>query len=258
MDDAPVPSGSDSPPDASHRIMAIDPAPSNAERLRQQEVARQQRIAYKRKPRSRAGAVLFALLLFFALGVLGAVLLLRHAGRAGTAGQLASLLISGHESFNTGVPDVVRQIQRLNRLETVSYSVDTVVEGKHTNTVLPDLLFGDRLILVVHGQVVAGVDLSQLRPDAVQVNGRSITLDLPPSQIFMTRIDSGKTRVFARTTGLLTQADPNLESDARHTAENQILQAATNDGIRDAARSNARASMEALLHGLGFQQVTVR
>ena len=237
--------------------MASDPVPSRAERERQEEVARQQRLAYKQRPRSRAGVVLFGLLLFFILGIAGAVALLRHAGTGGVAGQLASLLLGGHESF-TSAPDVVSQIQRLNKLETVSYSVDTVVEGKHTNSVLPDLLFGDRLLLVVHGQVVAGVDLSQLKPESVQVSGHSVTVDLPPSQIFSTRIDNAKTRVFARTTGVLTQADPNLESDTRTTAETQILQSATSDGILDTARTNARSNMESLLRGLGFTQVTVR
>jgi len=237
-------------------IMAIEPLPG--ERERQQEVARQQRIAYKEKPRSRAGAILLGLLLFFALGIAGAVWLLRHAGTNGAAGTIASYLMGNRESFNTSAPDVVSQIQRLNRLETVSYSVDTVVEGKRTNAVLPDLLFGDRLLLVVHGQVVAGVDLSKLKPESVQVNGRSVTIELPASQIFTTKIDSAKTKVFARTTGLLVQADPNLESDTRSTAENQILQAATTDGILDTARSNARGSMESLLRGLGFETVTVR
>jgi hypothetical protein len=236
--------------------MPSDPVPSSAERARQESVARQQRLNYKQKPRSRAGAILFGLLLFFVLGIAGAIALLRHAGTSGIAGQLGSFLLSGHESF-TSAPDVVSQIQRLNKLETVSYSVDTVVEGKHTNTVLPDLLFGDRLLLVVHGQVIAGVDLSLLKPESVHVSGRTVTLDLPPSQIFTTRIDSAKTRVFARTTGVLTQADPNLESDTRTTAETQILQSATTDGILDTARNNARNNMESLLRGLGFTQVTV-
>lgn len=238
--------------------MAPEPTQPGAERDRQYEVARQQRIAaVNARPRSRFGTVFLTILLFFVFGVVGAVMLLRHAGRSGMTGRLASLLLSGQENF-TSAPDVVNQIQRLNRLETVSYSVDTVVEGKHTNTVLPDLLFGDRLLLVVHGQVIAGVDLSQLKPESVQVTGHSVTLELPPSQVFTTRIDSGRTRVFARTTGLLTQADPSLESDTRAVAETQILQAATKDGILDTARGNARNSMESLLRGLGFTQVTVR
>lgn len=228
------------------------------ERERQYEVARQQRIAAKEQPRSRAGAVLVAVLLFFAMGCVTAVWLVRHVGRSGVAGRLADALLSGSTTFNTSAPDVVSQIQRLNRLETVIYSVDTVVEGKKTSAVLPDLLFGDRLLLVVHGQVVAGVDLSQLKPESVTVHGRAVTMDLPASQIFSTRIDEGKSRVFARTTGIFVPADPNLESDTRHTAETQILQAATGDGILDMARSNARSSMESLLRGLGFEQITVR
>jgi len=241
---------------ASYFIMANEPL-VDEERRRQQEVAREQRIAYKEKPKSRVGAVLLGLLIFFVLGCVGAVWLLRHAGNNDAAGKVASYLLGGRDTFNTSAPDVVSQIQRLNRLETVSYSVDTVVEGKHQNAVLPDLLFGDRLILVVHGQVIAGVDLSQLKPDQVKVDGRSVTVDLPPSQIFTSKIDTAKTKVFARTTGLLVQADPSLEMDTQKTAEQQILQAASNDGILDTARANARLGMESLLRGLGFTQVTV-
>ncbi|SDF51308.1 DUF4230 domain-containing protein [Terriglobus roseus] len=236
--------------------MADEPV-VDEERWRQYQVAREQRIAYKEKPRSRVGAVLLGLLIFFVLGGAGAVWLLRHVGNNDAAGKVASYLLGGRETFNTSAPDVVNQIQRLNRLETVSYSVDTVVEGKHQNTVLPDLLFGDRLILVVHGQVIAGVDLSQLKPEQVKVDGRSVTVDLPPSQIFTTKIDTSKTKVFARTTGLLVQADPSLEMNTQKMAETQILQAASNDGILDTARANARLGMESLLRGLGFNQVTV-
>ncbi|MEK6398974.1 MAG: DUF4230 domain-containing protein [Terriglobus sp.] len=237
--------------------MANDPV-LEEERERQRVVAREQRIAYKEKPKSRVGSVLLGLLIFFVLGGAGAVWLLRHVGNNDVAGKVAGYLLGGRETFNATAPDVVNQIQRLNRLETVSYSVDTVVEGKHENTVLPDLLFGDRLILVVHGQVIAGVDLSQLKPEQVKVNGRSVSVDLPPSQIFTSKIDTSKTKVFARTTGLLVQADPNLEIDTQKLAENQILQAASKDGILDTARANARTGMESLLRGLGFDQVTVK
>ncbi len=58
--------------------MAIETLPDD-ERERQHEVARQQRLAYKEKPRSRAGAILLGLLIFFILGSAGAVWLLRHA-----------------------------------------------------------------------------------------------------------------------------------------------------------------------------------
>ena len=239
--------------------MPTERDPLVSERERQHEFSRQQRISSRGdRPQSRAGSILLGLLLFFALGIASVVVVLRSAGQSGIRGRLASVLLRGSTSVNTSAPAVVNRIQQLNRLETVSYSVDTVVEGKHQNAVLPDLLFGDRLLLVVHGRVIAGVDFAQLKPDAVHIDGKSVTLDLPASQVFTTVIDNTKSRVFARSTGVLVPADPNLETDTRRQAENQILQAALSDGILDTARSNARGSLDNLLHGLGFDAVTIR
>ncbi len=228
-------------------------------RAQVEDTARQQRISRNEaRPRSHAGAILLGLLLCFALGLAAMVLALRSAGTSGFAGRFVSSLLGRSTDFNTSAPVVIEQIQKLNRLETVSYSVDTVVEGRHSSPILPDALAGDKLLLIVHGQVFAGVDLGKLRPESVRVQGTSVSVDLPPSQVFSTRIDESKSRVFARETGLLVPTDPNLETDTRRTAEGQVLQSAQADGILDTARSNARSSIESLLRGLGFTQVTVR
>jgi hypothetical protein len=65
------------------------------------------------------------------------------------------------------------------------------------------------------GEVVARIDFSNLKPDDVTVNGKEIHLHLPQSQLFRTRLDSEKTRVYSRQTGLLVPTDPNLETQAR-------------------------------------------
>ena len=36
-------------------------------------------------------------------------------------------------------------------------------------TNLPDALAGDKLLMIVHGQTIAGIDLSQLKPDSVEM-----------------------------------------------------------------------------------------
>ena len=69
----------------------------------------------------------------------------------------------------------------------------------------------------------------------------------------MTTLDNQHTRVYARTTGLLVPADQNLESDTRAKAQDQLQQAALSDGILDAARKNARATVTTLLYSLGFR-----
>ena len=203
-----------------------------------------------------------ALLAVFCL-VLGALVLgvFIHGARSGWPGKLASA-IAGRSLSVVSAPDVIDRIQRLNRLETVKYSLDTVIEGVESSPVLPDALAGDKLLMIVHGNTVAGVDLSQLKPESVQItdgaDGRSIQLTLPPSQVFQTTVDEARTRVYSRDTGIFVRADPNLESATRAKAQAELQQAALSDGILDAAAKNARVAVTAMLEGLGFVHVQVR
>jgi len=209
--------------------------------------------------RSSSGGF-FIFLLALVLGAAAMAVFVRHA-TAGFLARVADKITGRQTTYDTSVPAVVQRIRRLNRLETVVYSIDTVVEGSKTSDVLPDVLAGDRILLVVHGQSIAGVDLSQLKPEDVQItesNGsRAIHVTLPASQLFLTTLDNQRTRVYARSTGLLVPADQNLETDTRAKAEQQLQQAALGDGILDAARKNARATVTTLLYTLGFNQVDV-
>ena len=132
------------------------------------------------------------------------------------------------------------------------------MEGDRENAILPGFLAGDKLLLIAHGEVIAGIDLAQLKSGDVQVNGDAVQVRLPAAQILTTRLDNAHTRVYSRTTGLLVSTDPNLESEVRLTAEKQIAQAALDDGILDKARQNAQNSVTALLYGLGFRSVEVK
>lgn len=151
-------------------------------------------------------------------------------------------------------PTVVEKIQQLQRLETVVYTMDKVVSGEKEN-VLPDFLTGDRLLMLVHGEVVAGVDFGTLKSGDVAVSGKQVRLHLPDAQVFSTRLDNARTKVYSRQTGLLVPVDPNLESQVRQEAERQLLQAALTDGILKTAQGNARSTMTSLLQGLGFWSV---
>jgi hypothetical protein len=209
--------------------------------------------------RSSSGT-LVAFLLALLLGAAAMVFFIRHA-TTGILARVANVITARPTTFDTSVPAIVNKIQRLNRLETVAYSIDTVVEGSKSSTILPDLIAGDRILLVVHGQSIAGIDLSQLKPEDVHIDNhhgaRSIHVTLPPTQVFLTTIDNQHTRVYARTTGILVPADQDLESETRARAQQQLQNTALSDGILDAASKNARATITTLLYSLGFDQVTV-
>jgi Protein of unknown function (DUF4230) len=210
--------------------------------------------------RGSSSGTLVAVLLSLLLGAAAVVVFIRHA-TTGIMARVATAITGRTATFDTSVPAVVQRIQRLNRLETVVYSIDTVVEGSKSSAVLPDLLAGDRILLIVHGQSIAGIDLGHLKPEDVRITDKdgaqSIHVTLPPSQLFLTSIDNQHTRVYVRSTGLLVPVDPNLETDTRAKAEQQLQAAALADGILDTASKNARATVTTLLYGLGFKQVDV-
>ncbi len=210
--------------------------------------------------RGNSSGTLLVVLVSLLLGAGALAVFIRHA-TSGILARVANSITGRTTTFDTSVPAVVQRIQRLNRLETVVYSIDTIVEGSKSSAVLPDLLAGDRILLVVHGQSIAGIDLGQLKPEDVHIetsNGsQSIHVTLPPSQIFMTTLDNQHTRVYLRSTGVLVPADPNLETNTRAKAEQQLQQSALADGILDTASKNARATLTTLLYSLGFKQVDV-
>jgi hypothetical protein len=153
---------------------------------------------------------------------------------------------------------VVQHVQQLQRLETVVYSMEKIVSGSQESRYLPRLLVGDRLLLIVYGEVTAGVDLGNLDQESLQVRAGVVELVLPPPEIFSTRIDNARTRVYTRETGLFTSPDPNFESDVRREAERQVKQAALDGGILSTAAANGRSTLTTFLKGLGFEAVQFR
>ena len=191
--------------------------------------------------------------------VLGLVAMMGFArvAQGGLWDRVAAFVTGRPARFDVSSPTVVEKIRQLSRLETVEYSLDKIVEGERQSAYLPDFLAGDKLLLVAHGEVIAGIDLGQFKAGDVAVNGDAVHVRLPAAQILTTRIDNSRTRVYSRTTGLLVATDPNLESEVRKIAEQQIAQAALDDGILEKARQNARTSVTALLYGLGFRTVVM-
>jgi hypothetical protein len=172
--------------------------------------------------------------------------------------HLLGSLRGGRALINVDQPTVVRQIQKLQRLETVSYTMDKIISGEHANAYLPKFLVGDRLLLVVHGEVVGGINLGALQNGDVQVQGQKVSIHLPAAEVFSTRIDNAKTKVYSRDTGLFSSPDPNLESEVREEAERQLQQAALQDGILKTATDNGRSTISGMLQGLGFHEIEIR
>ena len=172
--------------------------------------------------------------------------------------HLIGSLRRGEAQIHVDQPTVVRQIRQLQRLETVSYTMDKIISGEHTNAYLPKFLAGDRLLLVVHGEVVGGINLASLQPGDVVVQGGKVSIHLPAAEVFSTRIDNARTKVYSRDTGLFSSPDPDLESEVREDAERQLQQDALQNGILKTAADNARSTISGIVKGFGFYEVDIR
>jgi hypothetical protein len=205
-------------------------------------------------PRVRRLGLIPGLLLGGFIALLLAVIMARVP-----SGPLAALwsALSGRNTRIISEGSVIERVQKLQRLETVVFNMDKIVTGEKDNPILPDFIAGDRLLMIVHGQVVAGIDFTRLKNSDIKIQGKEVRIHLPNPQILITRLDNARTKVYSRNTGILVRVDPNLESQVRQEAEGELLQEAAVGGIMANARDNARATVTSLLLGMGFEKVAV-
>jgi hypothetical protein len=202
-------------------------------------------------------------LAIIALTGLGVVLTIRSVAREAIqpvqelGGNLGTQVAQILHPTPTILPDpitIIHDVRSLSRLETAQYSIEKVIRAGTDQGSL-DFLFGDQLLFVAHGDVIAGIDLERLTAQDIWTEGGILYVVLPEPEVFITALDNEKSYVFDRETGLLNQGDINLETSARQVAEDEIERAALEDGILEQARLNAETYLVRLLRGLGYPEV---
>ena len=157
----------------------------------------------------------------------------------------------------TILPDpvtIINDVRSLARLETIQYSVEKIITADTGQDVFGPL-FGDRLLFVAHGVVIAGIDLNQLEASDLKLRSGVLIVRLPEAEIFIATLDNEKSYVYDHQTGLFTKGEQDMETLARQAAEKEIYNAALEDGILDQAAVNAEAYLSKLFSTLGFENV---
>jgi hypothetical protein len=172
-------------------------------------------------------------------------------------GDIGTRIASILNPTPTVLPDpvtIISGVRALARLETIQYTVEKIIRAEVGQEPF-GVLFGDKLILVAHGTVIAGIDLEKMTPQDMQVRNGVLFVKLPDPEIFITALDNQKSYVFDRETGLFTHGDVNLESTARQAAEQEIINAALEDGIISQAQKNAELYLYRFFRDLGYPEV---
>lgn len=157
----------------------------------------------------------------------------------------------------TIIPDpvtIIREVRSLARLETMQYTVEKIIAAE-TGGGAFSFLIEDKLLLVAHGTVIAGIDLEKLAPEDMWLSGSVLNVRLPAAEIFVATLDNDKTYVYERDTGIARTPEKDLETLARQSAEAEIEKAAIEDGILDLAQKNAEAYLTRFFLALGYDDV---
>lgn len=145
---------------------------------------------------------------------------------------------------------VLRQVQTLSQLITVKYVMEKVV-------IYEDVKWfpgGDnRVLMLAHGIVKAGVDLERLKPEDVEISGQTVRIRLPRAQVTDCYLDEKQTQIIERSTGLLRTFDKDLEQNARLIAVDDIRRAARYAGILKDAEERAQAQIEVFFSRVGYK-----
>lgn len=175
---------------------------------------------------------------------------------------------------------VVSRIQQLNRLETVAYNVDTVITSEQQGTWQQLWQDKQKGLFIARGRVVAGVDLSNLSTEMVQVNEPTveeieaarakaeaegndvgsisimpdIMITLPPVEIFTVYLDD--VEVYDWQAGGffgMIKAEPEILAQAQASAKQEVLKRACSDGVMRQAEENAKKEMQQLFAMTGAE-----
>jgi hypothetical protein len=154
-------------------------------------------------------------------------------------------------------PALLQQVTTLSQLVTVQYVIEKVVIVEvPPDSMLGQMFAGDnRILLLAHGIVKAGIDLQRMKADDIRASGKCITIKLPPARITDAYLDDKQTKVIERKTGFLRDFDKDLEQNVRQNAVEDIRRAARQNGIQKDADERARLQLQNLFLQLGFERV---
>jgi len=168
-------------------------------------------------------------------------------------------------------PDILG-IRNMGRLETLEREVSAVVRVKRDYTLLDD----EELLYGVCGRIVARVDLEELTPEDIHVEGDTLTLRLPPAKgrVSLTtewRVnetdeytveDDVKAQIvpscdhiykWSQATG--HDKTPELVKDAQEQAQLLFEEMAQDPNFLARAQKNAENTLERLLKAAGYENV---
>ena len=156
---------------------------------------------------------------------------------------------------------VLTQIRGLSELTTSVFVMQTVVPTS-ANRKLGELIVAQtKLLYIAQGEVRAGIDLSKIKPDDIQLENNTIQVQLPPAEILDSKIDVNHSRVYDYDRGWLNlgpDVAPELQTLAQRETLGRIVSNACRVGVLDEANDKAKVAIGQLLMTAGYETIEIK
>lgn len=150
----------------------------------------------------------------------------------------------------------VMALQQMNDLATVEYVVTKIIKANDNKTWYK---IGDRKILMsCKATLTAGIDLSAIKPEQVNIDGKHITLTLPHSKMISVNIKPEDITEAYEAVDVLRQSFTSEERNGLAIQAEQQINASIGElGILQTAETNAALFVNNFLHQLGYETIKI-
>lgn len=166
--------------------------------------------------------------------------------------------------------NVITEIRKIAELTTASFFEEVVIHeekpseslgGKTINTVTgifksdkSDATIKDNIVIIAHGTVRAGIDLSKIEESDLQVvNDSTITLRIPKASILDISINPSDLDIYIEDGKWSHLQVTRVEQKAQKKIQDDAIK----DGLLDKATQSAQHKLTQFLKGLGFKKIDI-
>ncbi len=141
----------------------------------------------------------------------------------------------------------------LGHLTSVKFNASTIVTEERQQ------LFGtDKIMLLVVGDVLMGIDLGAIKTEDVQIDGRTIRMRLPSATVTGVELRLDQSKIYDSNRAWIWSDYGGLEKNAIENAQRQLFDySATNDSMLEMTEQLARLQLAEFLQKLGYKTVEI-
>jgi hypothetical protein len=146
----------------------------------------------------------------------------------------------------------VEKIEKMGKLELVKFNIKDVVEQTKDR---PFFLPNAKAVLIIAGEVIAGIDLEKVKEGDIVSSGTEVTVLLPRPEILISKVNHERSKIYDIKWGGFATAE--RVDEAYKTAELMIIDETAKMGYEETCRNNATALLTPIFKEIAGKEVKI-